>query len=254
MSRRADLPSKHSTATLAARDSLIERYQKYVHRLVGNMIHVIGLPASSMDEYISAGYLGLVEAAERFDFKPESDFQAYARFRIRGAVIDHIRAHSEISGKAYRYARALRAAHDMHEGDGERVCENSLPERSIDPADRLAGVLDFAARGALAFRLTLTDAEEAEISDCAGQYKDAEQQMMAKQSAARFRALVARLPDKERLVVEEYYFKEKSFKQITDEYPSLSKSWVSRLHSRALRRLKDFYLESAGSNSQAGKS
>jgi RNA polymerase sigma factor (sigma-70 family) len=55
--------------------------------------------------------------------------------------------------------------------------------------------------------------------------------------------LIATLPEKERLIVEDYYLKEKSFVEIANENGGMSKSWVSRLHSRALELLKERLLE-----------
>jgi ABC-type nitrate/sulfonate/bicarbonate transport system ATPase subunit len=73
----------------------------------------MGLPQRHRDDFISAGLLGLVEAAGRFDAGRGSDFRAFAFLRIRGAVIDHIRASCEISGYAYQVLKALESAQEL---------------------------------------------------------------------------------------------------------------------------------------------
>ena len=224
----------------AQRDALIEKYHKYVHSIVGRLIHVMALPPSSYDECVSAGYLGLVEAAARFDSGNGADFKAFAFLRIRGAVIDNIRSSSHLSNKAYRYAQALQAVQDLRES-----CEQSLSkglEFRANEGNRvcLAEVLDLAAKGVLAFRLSLSDVER-EASAAVTEKKDPEMQLQVKQEQEKFRRVVATLPRKERIIIEEYYFQGKSFSQIAQENHGMSKSWVSRLHTRALERLKDMY-------------
>ena len=47
------------------------------------------------------------------------------------------------------------------------------------------------------------------------------------------------------MILEEYYFNEKSFSEIMEEYAGMSKGWVSRLHTRGLAMLKKRYHERA---------
>lgn len=218
------------------RDALIAEYQDYVHYVVGYLIHSMGLPAQFFDEFVSAGYLGLVEAAERFDFSAGRPFKNFAFLRIRGAIIDSIRECSELSGKAYRYARALRAADELRQ---ELTSDLDAPEvnDSTPSQDRLAAVLDFAAKSVMAFRLTLAECENT-ISTTGAYGENPEILLDQKENLESYRSLVATLPQKERLVIEEYYFNDKSFAEIADEHAGLSKSWISRLHTRALQRLQ----------------
>lgn len=222
---------------LNRRDALIEEYQEYVHYVVGYLIQSMGLPVQFFEEFVSAGYLGLVEAAERFDFESGHPFKNFAFLRIRGAIIDSIRECSELSGKAYRYARALRAADELRQtlvGDGGEQHRDGGREAS------LSTLLDYAAKSVMAFRLTLGECEN-KISTRDAYGEDPETLLGQKQHARIFRSMVATLPAKERLVIEEYYFHDKSFAEIAAQHAGLSKSWVSRLHSRALQHLQEKY-------------
>lgn len=237
--RSSGKETSKQAAARARRDALIEEYQRYVHSLVGKFIHAMGLPIDLQDEYISAGYLGLVEAAERYNPESGVDFRNYAYLRIRGAVIDSIRSSTNLSGKAYRMMKALEAANHIRAQEVESSGQHSKEEN-------LAKVLEFASKGALAYRLSLVDAEE-EVSTLSAEYGDPEQELVQKQEQQKFSNLVATLPEKERLIISEYYFKGKSFSEIAQSYEGMSKSWVSRLHTRALDLLKERYLESSGS-------
>ena len=223
--------------SISGRDLLVLEYQKYVEHLVAKLARRMNLPSSQLDEFISAGNLGLVEAAERFDPANGTDFRAYAFLRIRGAVIDTIRRISSLSGKAYRLARALEAAHDLREQqESQRLLGKPV---AVDPeADqRLAAILDCVAKGALAFRLSYFDWE--------GQAQHGERRQLTpheelEKSEARqhLKEVVRTLPARERQLIEDYYFNGKSFKEIGKGPPAISKSWVSKIHARAIDRLR----------------
>ena len=213
------------------RNQLITEYQDYVQRVVGTMVQSMGLPSQLFSEFVSAGYLGLVEAASRFDFGIGKDFKTFAFLRIRGAVIDSIRECADTSGKAYQHVKALQAAHQLREESGE-IDGLAQGKRT----ETLAEVFDFASKGVLAFRLSIGDAEQ-EVADEIGSSPTPEQVLSRKQKFKRLRAAIATLPAKERLLIEDFYFKDRSFAEIANGMEGISKSWISRLHSKALAKL-----------------
>ncbi len=217
-------------------DELILQYQKYVHAIAKRMIAGYSLPAENLDEMISAGYLGLVEAAGRYDSNTGSSFKSFAFLRIRGAIIDSIRSNSEITGKAYRLAKAWSAIQQIEESLGSELDQENEPEQL------LANVLEFAASGALAFKLSLSDFEE-EAADFSGLNHNQEDCLVSSEEKKIIRQLVRKLPEKERFIIESYYFEEKTLSEITLLLGDHSKGWISRLHVKALSRLK--YLVSA---------
>ncbi len=219
------------------RDSLIGEYHDFAGAVVRKMIRSMGLPMDLFDEFLSAGYLGLVEAAERYRPETQVPFRSFALLRIRGAVIDSIRAHTDSNGKAYRFVRALQAAHDMREDEAAAILERSDFQESEQPT--LASVLDYAAKSALAFRLTLLEAEH-EMTDNA-ELPTTETAFIDRENTKEFLSLIATLPDKERLIVEEFYIRERTFAEIVAAHDGFTKSWVSKVHKRALKRLKEKY-------------
>lgn len=230
------------SSKLATRDNLIEQYREYAHNIVGWMIKTMHLPRESFDELLSAAYLGLVEAAERFDAGAGYDFRAFAYFRIRGAVIDSIRLSSQLSGKAYNLAKAVQAAQELRE---QLLAEQSFKSED-EPRDEreaeLARILDYAAGSVLAYRLSFADAEE-ELGALTDEQPDPEMQLLLKQSFQILQELVETLTPKERTIIREFYFRDKTFKEIVEEQDGMSKSWVSRLHAKALKNLKQRFLE-----------
>lgn len=219
------------------RNNLIEDFRGYVKYVVSLLSNKFNLPPQIQDDLVAAGNLGLVEAAERFDANNGVSFRNYAYFRIRGAIVDHIRLSSDLRGEAYYMAKAIQALEDTK----ETYCSRWKEQDKRDSA--WARLLEFASKGSFVYCLSLQDAFE-QISSTADTSKNQEEELQSQQERKTLSALIAKLPAKEKLVIQAYYLEGKSFVEICEENPEFSKSWVSRLHSKALARLKEAYVAS----------
>jgi RNA polymerase sigma factor for flagellar operon FliA len=215
-----------------SRDELIADYQDFVHRLAQKMLKSLNLSNDHQEEFISAGYLGLVEAAERFDFNAGRNFKSWAFIRIRGAIIDHIRE-LNLSRRAYVYAKALESAHEL------RVKE--YEENNKSGSIKMPQIMRYLASGAIAFRLTYEEIED-QITNEDQSKSNPENNLEKQQLRKRLLAAIDTLGEKEQQIIKDYYFEDKSFAQIVKENPELSKSWVSRLHKRALEKMQQALL------------
>ncbi len=216
-------------APRSTRDQLIEDHTTFVRRVVMKTVRVLSLPQKNLDDYLSAGYLGLVEAAERFEERKGASFKSYAYLRVRGAIIDHIRAHSEIKGAAYRRVRAMRSMDLIEEVHSKNLGTGT-------DSEKLASIFNMAAMTAMSFRLN-GEESQAVFDEMPSECKDPEEALIACQDMSSLKECVKALPDRERFIVEEHYFRGRSFSELLSERPELSKSWLSRLHARALMKL-----------------
>ena len=78
--------------TKRERDQLIMKYAPLVKNVVGRMTFKLPIDASDREGLVNVGIIGLMEALEKFDNTRNVQFETYARFRIRGAVLDELRA------------------------------------------------------------------------------------------------------------------------------------------------------------------
>lgn len=220
-----------------ARDALVGEYTEYVESVVIRLIHSMRLPLSSKEEFISAGFLGLIEAASRFDASRGPEFRAYAYLRIRGSIIDYIRSSCELNGYAYRRLRALEAAQSMREAE--------LDGRRLSQADKLAQAKDsvrYLEKVAVAYAVSTGGNQDAgEVEEQS--FVNPEERLQRKQRLEKIRAIVATLPEKERTIIEQHYFGDRKLVEVAEQCAGLSKSWVSRLHDRALDVLREKMLE-----------
>ena len=181
------------------------------------------------EELVGMAFLGLVEAAERFDPSKGVPFRAYAQIRVRGSLLDGLSKLGGLSRTAYAKARAYRALTDYQEHEEIERRSNGSPE------EKLAQVFQQAAQAAFVHRLSYTaeDGEEL-LADEGATPEEITQQKEMNQLLTN---AVSKLPEKERLVIEEYYLKHKTFDEIGAEY-EMSKGWISKVHKKALANLQ----------------
>lgn len=218
------------------RDSLIEEYYEFVEGLVGRLMRAMALPQRHRDDFISAGLLGLVEAAGRFDPGRGSDFRSFAFLRIRGAVIDHIRDSCELSGYAYQVFKALESAQDLR----AQSLENGRAVSCSAETHAMEGV-ELLSKSAVALAIVTSSTDSPLFGGNIP--SDPERELTKKQTSEKLRAAIATLPDKERTIIEQYYFHDLTLSEVAQQYAGLSKSWVSRLHDRALGMLREKLVE-----------
>jgi RNA polymerase sigma factor for flagellar operon FliA len=240
--KRATTPqrpmSKGSTETQEGKDARIQECQHYVESLVSRLMRSMRLPTQLKEEFVASGMLGLVEAADRFRPEKGANFKAFAFFRIRGAVIDYVRSTCELHGSAYRMFKAFEASQDLlserFETTGSRV--------HLDRKEKLVRAVDFMSKSAVALKLIRLKDSERDETDLQVRQSDPENVLALKREQEKLKRCIDSLPAKERLIVEQHYFQDKRLSDVAKENAGLSKSWVSRLHERAVSLLRDSYV------------
>src|SRR5512135_1778141 len=90
--RGAATPTTPAYAPLEGdREELLRRYMPLVRRVVQRLA-VRKPPHIELDDLVSWGVVGLLDAMTKYDPKKEALFSTYAQFRIRGAILDHLRS------------------------------------------------------------------------------------------------------------------------------------------------------------------
>lgn len=190
-----------------------------------------------LDDLRSMGHQGLLEAARRFDEAKGASFRRFANYRVRGAMIDGIRKGAPLPRRAHARLRSLEAALLVSEAAAEDAPPGSMPPLSAVASeqrlsDHLADMATAMAMGLLAVP-TVGEEGEATALDIGHTPEEALEQ-------AELRQLVLQaledLPDDERTLVRRHYLEGERFDHVAASL-GLSKSWGSRLHTRAIARL-----------------
>lgn len=190
-----------------------------------------------LDDLIGFGRQGLLDAARRFDATRGVPFPAYANYRVRGAVIDGVRAMSRLPRRAHARLNGLSAASRLSEGAVEDVSASPPPGSGFAEAekalnDHLAAMATAMAVGLVA---KVGRDEEGELTTVAAS-TDPEEATAEAELLAVVRRAIEDLPHEEAELVRRHYLEGERFDHVARDL-GLSKSWASRLHTRAIGRL-----------------
>ncbi|HWH43193.1 MAG TPA: RNA polymerase sigma factor WhiG [Thermoleophilaceae bacterium] len=241
-----------------ARERLVLAYSPLVKYVAGRMSS--GLPAHVEDaDLISYGLLGLISAIERFDLSREIKFETFAINRIKGSIIDELRSLDWVPRSVRAKAREIERANAKLEATLHRAPSDA------EMAEELGvSVDDFQASLTLISNSSIVALDELwTVSDASGDQvslldtiqdpnaADPASEMDATEAKDRLADAIARLPEREKLVVALYYYENLTLREI-GEVLGVSESRVSQLHTKAVLRLKSRLQEEAEDLDPAG--
>jgi RNA polymerase sigma factor FliA len=215
---------------------ILEKYGPYVRSLAATIRRQFSI-RFELEELIAYGQIGLLEAAERFDSKLGANFLTFAHYRIKGAIFDGIRKMGELRGPDVRMVYLndrinafLGNLSDREQGGDGRP--GSFDDDVRDFSSAVTGLATLFATGMYALD-GLQLADEALSAD---------QKLEQEELKERVRQAVKDLPERERQLLQGYYFEAKTLEEAGAAIGQ-SKSWASRLHARAIVELKKLLSE-----------
>jgi RNA polymerase sigma factor FliA len=223
-----------------AKEALILEYLPLVKYISHRM--AINLPSYIMiEDIINDGIIGLIQSIESFDISRETDFKAYASFRIRGAVLDALRSFDWAPRSLRRKSRELKDTLTQLEGllgrppNMEEVAEQL--KMNTEELDKL--ISNLGSTAVLSLDAWLSNSEEGKTFKDVyeGTELSPEAVFGRKEFIKTMGRIIDELPGKEKLVITLYYYEELTLKEIA-KVLSLSESRISQLHTRAILRIK----------------
>ncbi|MBL4889284.1 MAG: RNA polymerase sigma factor WhiG [Candidatus Lindowbacteria bacterium] len=236
--------SRYKTSgEIEVRNELIERYAPLVKYVAGRMAMNMP-PQVEFDDLVSYGIFGLIDAIEKYEPSRGFKFKTYATTRIRGAIIDELRALDWIPRSIRQKSRQLQTVYSELENRLGRAAtdEEAAKELGITVKDLDARLN--AVSGTTVISLddvwhVGADDDEIQIGDSiAGSDKDHPNYNIEKQEVKRILIeAIKELPPREKEVIALYYYEELTLKEI-GLVLGVTESRVSQLHSKAMIRLK----------------
>jgi RNA polymerase sigma factor for flagellar operon FliA len=226
------------------RDRLILTYAPLVKFVAGRLGS--GLPAH-VDEgdLVSYGLLGLIGAIERYDPDRDVKFETYAIARIKGSIIDELRAMDWVPRSVRARARDIeRAIGELEAQSGRVPTEGEIAAKLGVSQDELGDNLLEISRSSIAaldelWTISSSGGDQVALIDTIEDTQGPEPQTALAQTEMReaLGEAIARLPEREKLVVTLYYYEELTLREI-GEVLGVTESRVSQLHTKAILRLK----------------
>jgi RNA polymerase sigma factor FliA len=232
-----------ATRDPALRESLILRYVPLVHFV----LHRLGMSPSIGPDYedlASQGLLGLIDAVDRYDPGHGTQFSTYATLRVRGHVLDQLRASDWLSRSARRRTREVQNAITTLWGQFQRAptdeelathlnLELGKLRQALVEADHVILSLDSdsdADSEEVSLHELLADDEHPENADPSEAWSKRDRRAMLAE-------MIKSLPEREQLILSLYYYEELTLKEI-GKVLDLSESRVCQLHARAMLSLR----------------
>ena len=221
--------TRSHTQTFSSRDALIYDHVDVARRVARKLARKLP-PSMSPDEVEGAAFLGLTEAASRFDSSRGEPFIAYAVKRIRGAVLDELRRTDTLTRGGRRNARQIAEARRIVEqrNGGFAPAELVASELGLAAEDlaRTCGRLDAAHRVSFDELGELASGDEAPLAAYAREQE--------KRAVAR---AIAELSERDRMIVSMYYGENYTLKEIGERL-GVTESRACQLRARILARLR----------------
>lgn len=236
----ATIPATLASKADLERERILLEHMASV-RFIARKIHKTLPRHVELDDLISAGMVGLLEAFNRFDAARHVQFKSYAQFRIRGAIIDWLRTLDWGSRDLRRKARAIAEATRMLTQQLGRVpTETEIAEEmalELGELQQLIGELKGLELGSLNADHSRDDDDEELQYVPAPEEEDPFFLCLQSESKQRIIDAIEELPEKERLVLTLYYYEELTMREIGSTL-GVVESRVSQIHSGAVRRLR----------------
>jgi RNA polymerase sigma factor for flagellar operon FliA len=228
----------------ATRDRLILTFAPLVKYVAGRLGS--GLPAH-VDEgdLVSYGLLGLIAAIERYDPDRDVKFETYAIARIKGSILDELRAMDWVPRSVRSRAREIeRAMTELESKLGRAANDEEIAVKVGITTDELENSLTDISRSSIAaldelWTVSGSGGDQIALIDTIEDTQGPEPQSAFAQTEMREAVAdaISRLPEREKLVITLYYYEDLTLREI-GEVLGVTESRVSQLHTKAILRLK----------------
>ncbi len=208
----------------------------------------VRLPSNiEFDDLVSSGVIGLMDAIDKYDPTRDNKFKTYAEFRIRGAILDELRAQDWVPRSVREKAKQLERTHVRLEQQlGRLPTEDELTkelnvskEEYYDLLNQVKSVSILSLDEAGSFNSTDRKSILSLLESC--KIPSPLQQLNLKAVKEVVTKAIESLPEKQRLVLSLYYYEDLNLKEIGDVL-EVTESRVSQLHTQAVfclrRKLK----------------
>ena len=226
------------------REALILEHTPLIRYVAGRI--AMRLPSHVvLDDLMSAGVLGLIDAVDKFDPAKKVKFKTYAEFRIRGAILDELRAMDWVPRSVRRKSTNLEGVYNRLQNRlGRPAADEEVAQELGVSLEEFYKLLD-EVRGVNLLSLDdsespLAKLDSEQILKAMGRQEEGEDPLVLL-GLAELRNQVAKaiegLPEKEMLVVSLYYYDELTMREI-GEVLGYTESRISQMHTKAILRLR----------------
>ncbi len=225
------------------REELIIKYTPLIRYIAGKLAMRLP-PHISIDDLMSSGVIGLMDAIEKFDPSKKIQFKTYAEFRIRGAMLDELRAQDWVPRSVRKKASELeKTYHKLEKKLGRPAEDEEVAEALGLTMDQFYDLLEKTKNVTFldieALRRRMPEGSDEDLFDLIAD--DSESDPFIQLNLTEVKELlingINELPEKERLVLSLYYYEDLTMREI-GEIMGYTESRISQMHTKAIMRLR----------------
>jgi len=223
-------------------DESIMKYAPLVKNIVERISARLPSHLNVKEDLINVGIIGLISAVEKFDHKRNVKFETYASFRIKGAVLDELRARDWMPRSTRNKSSKLEESFSfLQKVLGRPPREEEMCRYLKIPLDKYHKILDEAKGVTLLSSEDLPPDYQETYANNGFLEKMDENNPFSFLATSELKDVLKKaidgLPEKERLILSLYYYEELTMKEI-GKVVNLTESRVCQLHTQAVLRLK----------------
>jgi len=251
LEKEMEREAKHTNALVkddytpvnSSRDQLILEYApliKYISQKIAAR-----LPANiELDDLMSSGVIGLMDAIDKYDASRDNKFKTYAEFRIRGAILDELRAQDWVPRSVREKAKQLERCYARIEQlKGRQATEEEVCEELGISNEEFHEMLNQVKSVSLLSYDDLSNFSKADkralhgLGEAGAKSPTPFNEVNVAGVKKMIAEAITDLPEKQRLVLSLYYYEDLNLKEI-GRVLDVTESRVSQLHTQAILRLK----------------
>ena len=224
-------------------DQIVQEFSPMI-KYVANRIALRLPPHIEVDDLVSVGAIGLMDAIEKYDPTRGAKFKTYAEFRVRGSILDELRSLDWVPRSVRQKASKLDAvANTLQSKLGRPPEDEEMAEEMGVTLDELFNTINETRN------MPLLSLDDLGIPSASGDKQslldtlegkgdvDPQTQLRLSELKSLIASAIDSLPEKERLMVSLYYYEELTMKEI-GEVLGITESRISQIHSKAVYRLR----------------
>lgn len=210
---------------------VVEKYTEYVERLAAGLLRKLKLRVDRED-IVAYGMEGLLDAWRRYDPDSKASFTSFAYYRIRGAMYDGCRkegwASRDRRTKVADYAAVNDHLEAAHSADAHAPPARTLDESISRVSNRVGDVL------------TIMMVSQADLEEILGEVEPLQDiKLERKAKNEKLEEAIKTLDENEQILIKRHHYYDEPLTIIALDL-GLSLSWCSRMHTRAIEKLRDY--------------
>ncbi len=231
--------SYQKSPTPALREQIILEYVSLVKVVAGRLSMYLGYNVE-YDDLVGYGIFGLIDAIDKYDAKKDVKFETYASLRIRGSILDHIRKMDWIPRTVRQRQKKLdEAVKRIEMRTGKNASDEELAlEMGISEEELLVWQSQLKITNIVSLNEYVEQGSEP-VMDAKNNshFIQPEEKIEENELKKVLKDTLQFLTEKERKVIELYYYEELTLKEIS-KVLSVSESRISQLHTKALLKMR----------------